>query len=88
MSVQAQRVSVTNSATRLDITTDPMSRFTMLVVNRGSAAVYVGSSTVTTATGVQVDVGGSLSIDMRSGDSSYAIAASGTHACHVLQAGA
>lgn len=89
MSVQAARVSVTNSATRLDSTTDPMLRFSILVVNRGTAAVYVGSSSVTTATGTQIDVGGSVTLDMRSSDGGlYGIAASGTHTCHVTQVGA
>jgi hypothetical protein len=88
MSVQVRRATVTSSATRLDSTTDPQLRFTVTVVNRGTAAVFVGPSTVTTSDGVQIDVGGSLAVDMRSTDGGlYGVAASGSHTCHVIQVG-
>lgn len=88
MSVQQARPDVTSTATRLDITTDPQRAFTVLVVNRGTADVAVGGVDVTTATGLRLSPGQDLAADLASGDGGlWAVAASGTHPCDVLQVG-
>ncbi len=57
------QASVGLTAVRLD---DPLLRPSQfLAVNRGTVAIYVGTtSAVTTATGVQVDVGGYYAVDL------------------------
>lgn len=88
MAVQTARRDVTSVALRLDVTTSPERNASMLVRNRGTAAVYLGASDVTTATGFQLDAGEAVAVDLSTVDNGlYAIAASGTHTCHVLQSG-
>ncbi len=88
MAVQNAQVTVTTAATRLDQTADAGMRSSLVVRNMGTAPVYLGSSTVTTANGAQLDAGESASVDLVKGESLYAVAASGTVRCDVLQAGA
>jgi len=88
VSVAAARVDVTSSATRLDADLAAVRRGTLLVRNKGTAAVYLGPSNVTTSTGFQLDPDESVSIDLDSYTLGlYGRAASGTHTCHVLQVG-
>lgn len=88
MSVQPQRVTVTTSATRLDVTTDQQLRSSVAVRNRGAATVYIGGDAVTTADGFGLDPGDTVTIELTSGDDGlYGIVAAGTVACHVLQVG-
>lgn len=87
MAVKAERVSVATSATLLD-RTDTIRRGSLLVRNRGSAAVYLGASDVSTSTGFQLDAGESVSVDAETYPVGlYAVCASGTVSCHVLQVG-
>lgn len=58
-----------------------------ILVNLGGATVYLGGSNVTTANGFPVDPGGNFSGEIKDGDDLYAVVASGTVACRVLQIG-
>lgn len=86
MAISSNQVTVTTSATRLDPSTG-VPTGAVLVRNRGSAAVYLGGSNVTTANGFQLDAGESVPMDIRSGDALYGVVASGTQTVHVLQVG-
>lgn len=55
----------------------------LLLVNRGSAGVYVGTGTVTAGTGLLLQAGDSLTINTTA--QVNAIAASGTQAVHYLE---
>lgn len=90
MATKSAQVSVTNSATRLDQTLSPAAkRSSILIRNRGSVAVYVGASDVATNSGLQIDAGEAISVDLGAtpGPFLYGITASGTATCHVLQVG-
>lgn len=83
-----RRVTVATTATRLDSTTVPFSGGAFAVQNLGSATVYVGLSTVTTATGWPVPAGSTLSLESASIDPSvglYGIVAASTVEVAVLQ---
>ncbi len=86
----AQQVTVTTSATLLDINTTALGR-ALLIRNRGTVAVYLGGPDVTTGTGFQLDAGEAVSLDADdgSGDGSgnYARTASSTARVDVLQVG-
>lgn len=88
MAVKQAQVSVTSSATLLDQTMSGIERVAMLVRNRGTAAVYLGGSDVSSANGLQVDVGEAVTVEAETYVLGlYARAASGTHTVHVLQVG-
>jgi hypothetical protein len=86
----SQQVTVTDSATLLDINTTASGR-SLLVRNRGSIAVYVGGPAVTTSTGFQLDPGEAVSLDADdgsgAGSGNYGITASSTARVDVLQVG-
>lgn len=87
MAVKAARVSVAATATAL-AQTDTVAVSAILVRNRGTAAVYLGASDVTTATGFQLDPGESATVEAGTYPLAlYGICASGTVTCHVLQVG-
>jgi hypothetical protein len=88
VSVSSQQVSVTTTATRLDPTTDgTIPKGSCLIQNKGSASVWLGNSTVTTANGFEFVAGAAATADLGSGDALYAVAASGTVSVHVLEIG-
>lgn len=88
MAVSAARVDVTSTATRLDADLTAVRGGSALIRNRGTAAVYLGASNVTTSTGFQLDPDESVSIDLEGYSLGlYGRAASGTHTCHVMQVG-
>lgn len=89
MAVVGARVSVGTSATRLDASspTDSVSGQRVTVCNRGSAAVDIGGSGVTSGAGYRLDPGDTWSDVLSSGDDVYAIAASGTVDVHVTRVG-
>lgn len=90
MAIYSARVSVSTVAVRLDadvITGAPVRR-SILIRNRGTAAVFLGPPGVTTATGYQLDAGESLGADTFDDlEPLYGIAAAGSHECHILQVG-
>jgi hypothetical protein len=76
------RVSITNAATRLDA--EGASYAYLTLYNRAAASIYIGDSTVTTATGFQLDAGEAIVINAGSAHRGwYAIAATaGPHSIH------
>lgn len=56
----------------------------VIIRNRGSVALYVGESALTTSTGYQIDAGESLSLILPAGGRLYGITASSSDAVHVL----
>jgi hypothetical protein len=58
-----------------------------LIRNRGSVAVFIGGSGVTTATGFQLDPGEAIPVDLDDGEIPYGRVVSGTPICHVLEVG-
>lgn len=99
MAVVATQVSVTTAATLLlagaggvnspSYNPDDYAAFSALLKNiTGTAAVVLGDSGVTAATGFQWDVAdGPLSIDLEPGESLYGIVASVNQVVHVLKEG-
>lgn len=84
MAVAATRVSVGTTATQLD--GNLYGNSAILIRNRGSAPIYVGPASVTTATGFELAAGEYVTVDIDGHDAGlYGITASGTVACHVLQ---
>lgn len=84
MLIQGKRVTVTNAATRLDTWPDTLRD--MLITNRGAASVDIGGAAVTTGTGYELSAGATLSLDRAAtGGGVYAITASGTVRCDVLE---
>jgi len=100
MAVAAARVSVGNTATRLDVTTESdavpgtntyAQRFGqhLMVRNRdASLSVFIGGPGLTATSGsFEVLPGEAVPVDLTSGDVLYGITASGTAVCHVIQTG-
>ncbi len=86
----AQQVTVTTSATLLDINTTALGR-ALLIRNRGTVAVYLGGPDVTTGTGFQLDAGEAVNLDADDGPGvatgTYGRTASSTARVDVLQVG-
>lgn len=88
MAIQSQQVSVGTTATRLDsVAFGSMTRESCIVRNRGSAAVFLGGSDVTTTNGLPLDPGEFFSADIQASDALYGVVASGTVECRVMQVG-
>lgn len=86
MAAKGTRVSVATTATKLNSAAgDGYAGQSLLVRNRGAASVFLGASDVTTATGYELLADESLALDLN--EDVYAICASGTVACHVLETG-
>lgn len=87
MAVKQARVSVATTATAL-FQTDTVAASSILVRNRGAAAVFLGAADVTTANGFQLDPGDSATVEADTHPIGlYGICSSGTVSCHVLQVG-
>jgi hypothetical protein len=56
----------------------------IVVTNRGSASVYLGSSTVTDANGYELAQDESLELLVSPGGVLFAVAAAGSHPVHIL----
>lgn len=90
MAVKAQRVTVTTTATRIDATAerDLSAGQRCMVRNRdASLSVFLGGADVTAAAGFEVLPGESVPVDLFTNDTLWAITASGSALCHVIQAG-
>lgn len=86
MTVSARRVTVGTAATRLD-TDSPFTR-SVLVENVGAEACFLGGADVTAATGKTLAAGGSITLDVHTGDALYAIVPGpGTVDVEVLESG-
>jgi hypothetical protein len=92
MAVNSRAVTVTDAATRLDASTDgddSMAGQAIAVYNNGASTVYLGGSTVTTATGVPVAASSwGPGMELSISDQLYGIVASGTVEVRVLETGA
>jgi|GEM_PF-6390471 len=81
-------VTVGTSAVRID--TGLSGRRAILIVNNGSATIYVGASDVTASTGagagIPVAPGGALQADLGPAIAVYAVAASGSQDVRVWEA--
>lgn len=88
MAFVGTRVTVTDTATALEsaVTSEGVS---VLIRNRGSVAVYIGGSAVTTSTGYQLDPGEAITVEADEVNplGAYGIVASGTAVCHILRVG-
>ena len=91
MTAQANRVTVTTSATLLLTGTDTDSNAgyrEAVIKNNGAVIVYLGGDNVTTAAGFPLAAGESLAMSQIQGDSlPYGIVATGTCEVAVLQVG-
>lgn len=76
-SVKESQITVGAIATKLP-TTPLASRLTLLVFNNGSTTLFLGSSTVTTSTGMPLNPNSSLSFAIESGVDIYGITSSST----------
>lgn len=82
-------VSVTDAATRLDSASksDDRAGSDIAVYNAGSVTVYLGSSSVTTATGIPLAAGAYYSESLDAVSRLYGIVASGTCEVRVRETG-
>ena len=77
MPVTSVAVSVTTSATLLaSCPSGDINGRSYLIVNNGSAAVYLGGSTVTTSTGTPIAAAAGVSVFLDNGESIYGVAES------------
>lgn len=89
MAIKQAQVSVTTTATLLDQTMTGVEKVAILVRNRGTGAVYIGGSDVSSSNGFQLDAGESTTVEAGTySPGLYGRAATGTHTVHVLQVGA
>jgi hypothetical protein len=88
MAVRSAAVTVGIAATLLNTGTDTgPSGSSVTVVNASAGDVFVGGPDVTTANGVRLAAGGSLSADLTEGEHLHAIVAAGTADVRVLHVG-
>jgi hypothetical protein len=87
MATKAARVTVTTSATRLDVPDTDSREGSTLVVRCSAAALFVGGADVTAATGYEIPAGDAVALDLSGNDVLYAVVATGSAVTHVLRAG-
>lgn len=87
MSIANNAVSVTTTATRLDPNEGPGPVGSFAVTNTGAGTIYLGGPNVTTSNGVPLSAGQTFSADLAPNDALYAITASGTQDCRIMQLG-
>lgn len=87
MAVSAAQVTVTTSATALN--TASTSGQWLVIANQAGAAVFLGPSNVTTATGLSVAASSTLAttVFLAPGEVLYGIVTTGTQVVHVLRTG-
>lgn len=90
MAVNARAVSVATTATAIDLdegTGSGPSGQGASLYNNGSATVYLGGPSVTTAEGYPLGVGEHLALDLERVDRLFGIVATGTVEVRVLEVG-
>lgn len=89
MAIFVSRISVTDTQIQVNSAVDLANNAGLAIRNRGTAAVYLGPTGVTTATGYQLDPGETLSLSGYAGrDAIFAIAATpGPFVLHTLRHG-
>ena len=94
----SSRVTVTTTATRLDVATEddrvsPGSQsrrgdgHSVAIRNTGAVSIFWGGAGVTAAAGFELAPGKEISMDLKPGDDLWAITASGSAECQVAQVG-
>jgi len=84
VAVLGVRINVGVTQQRVDAGSAPAS-WRGLITNRGTGAVYLGPTGVSTSSGYQLDPGASVSVNLSAADLGlYGISASGTQALHTL----
>lgn len=89
MAVTAAQVSVGTTATLLSASdTDNISGQALVVkvTSAATAPVFLGPANVTTTTGFEVAIGGSISLDLGQGETLYGVATT-IQTVHVLRTG-
>lgn len=91
MAVQAARVTVTTTPTRLDTPSTDGRPGASILIRCPAATIYIGGPTVTAANGYELPPGDSFSFDIDEsglrGDSLYAVVSSGTAPVFTLRTG-
>lgn len=90
MAIITQAATVGTSASKIagvSVTSGAIRSGSCVVQNLGASPVFLGGATVTIANGLQLDPGSTMAVDIGDGDDLYAVVASGTVACRVLQVG-
>lgn len=95
MAVKAQRVTVADTATRLDtMRADTPTRggdpdgLSILIRNRhATTSMFIGGDDVDTDAGFELVAGAAFGSDLKPGDQLYGVVASGTVDCDVIQVG-
>lgn len=85
-----QQITVGTTPVRLESAPGATARIALVIRNRGTSPVYLGGPTVASTTGLELDPGESIAVDLTEADASglWAVAASGTSsACHTLAVG-
>lgn len=83
MAFDNAEVSVATTATR--IATGDSDGCIATIKNIGSADVYLGGSSVTTATGLALGASAAMSLDLDAGENLYGIVATGTVLVRVMR---
>jgi len=89
MTLAARRVTVADTATRIDAAdTDNSTGRSLRVTNAGSAAIDIGGSGVTAGGGYSLAAGATITVDLAYNETLYGIAAATTtQPVHVLETG-
>lgn len=84
--IASAAVSVDTTLGGINLSATPLAgRTRMLVQNNGTGEIFVGPSGLTSASGMEISKGGTLSIEIGEAIDLYAIAASGTQNVRVLE---
>lgn len=89
MALTGRRVTVTDTATRLDVPdTDSTFGRSIAVTNAGTAAIDLGGPTVTAGGGYSLAAGATVTLDLQPGETLYGRAAATTsQPVHILETG-
>lgn len=92
MAIKTRAVTVTTTAASLTALDDDTRGYldvvrSIAIQNGGSVTVYVGGPDVTSANGYAIVAGSERSFDLVLGDDLWAVAASSTAACKILNTG-
>lgn len=83
MSVTAERVTVSTSATALNA--QGTAALELTIRNAGGASVFLGDASVTASTGLELTAGETMTVRVDGGDRLHAVAAAGSEVVHVLR---
>lgn len=87
MAVTSEQVSVADTAVALNTESGSVGGTKLVVTNRGSAAVHLGDSTVTTSDGYELAAGETITVELSHGEQLFAIGDATADDVHVLRTG-